>query len=198
MDNSKQIDPKWIELAELYKPSLLSRAKDWVEDKSPFLRHRMYWCERQDWLHPSRIYWKIKNVVRWTPILWNDVDWDYTSLYIVTLNKIKNMREHHEEHHNHTDWEEVVSQMKTAEGCLERLIEDNYLSEEWDKHRDKYPRIPHSLWEKLPDGCIKMPDMKEKERVEFLKLVDAEEKLRQTDKETFASAWTKHVQQWWD
>jgi len=196
MDESKEIDmSQWPEGE--YKQSLLSKIRDWA-DEYKFIRYKLYWCDRQDWLHPSRIYRKITNVVRWVPILWNDVDWDYNSFYVMMHTKVKFMKEHHIAHHNHTDWEEVVGQMQTMEDALDRLIKDDYLSAEWDAHHAAFPRVPHDQWEKTADGCTIMPEMKEEARTAFHKHIDAEDALRQADMQTVGTLFTKHTRGWWD
>jgi hypothetical protein len=150
-----------------------------------------------DWLHPTRIWRKITNVVRWTPTLWNDVDWDYSSLYIMMEKKIAYMREHQIKHANHTDFEELADQMTKAEGCLRRIREDNYLEKEWDEHHEKYPRVPHDQWEKTADGGSVMPPMSEECSKDFKRLIKLEEGLMQEDYEEFAKIF-KISRGWWD
>ena len=180
-----------------YKPSILYKVREWAEEYT-FLRHRLWWYDRQDWLHPTRIYRKISNVVRWSFILWDDVDWDYSSFYHVMYSKVKFMKEHHIAHHNHIDWEEVVAQMQMMEDALLRLIEDDYLADEWEKFHTSFPRTPMSTWEKTADGCTIQPSMSEEASEAFGKHIDKEEALRLADMQTVATIFVKCTRGWWD
>lgn len=193
--DSKQIDEtdgEWTRQSSLRTKIVL-----WIDDHNPFPYSVRYWFYNKDIFHPTRIYRKITNVLRWTPILWGDVDWDYSSLYIMIHKKLKFMREHHAKHHNHTDWKELVQQMQTAEDAIRRLAEDNYLEKEWEDH---YNKFPHGEWLDVPGepGMKQMPPMSKEKEDEFTKLVDAEEKLKQQDYDTFASLFTKNSRGWWD
>ena len=136
------------------------------------------------------------NIVRWLPILWDDVDWDFTSLYVVMYTKLRFMRDHHEEHHHHTDWQADVMHMKIAEDCLRRLQKDNYLENEWNNYHKKFPR--DGRWIDLPDGMKQMPPMSDKQHSEFLKICESEEAAKQSDLQDFASTFVNHVREWWD
>lgn len=191
MLNSKQIDSKWLEPSN----SISTKVADWIYDNNPIPYSVRFWFHDKDIFHPRRVYRKCANIVRWVPILWRDTDWDYSGLYEIIEYKIRNMRTHQLEHANHTDANEVAEQMKTAADCLKRLRDDNYIEEEWNNHRKKHPDRPLI---DLPDGMKQIPPMSAAERGDFKKLVDAEEKRKQDDYETFTSIFTKHSRGWWD
>lgn len=192
MDNSKQIDEQFLDI----KPSMRTRFSIWIDEHNPFPYRVRFWFNDQDIFHPSRILRKLSNIVRWVPILWNDVDWDYASLYVLMYSKIRFMRDHHEECHHHTDWIEVVGQMQTAEDCLRRLCKDDYAMDVWESHYAQFPRTDKLI--NLSNGHRQVVSMSDEERVSFFKCADKEEELRQSDLSTFASIFVKHVRGWWD
>lgn len=176
------------------EPSRWSRFKWWVEEE--VLPYDLVWFyQHHDWLHPSRTYRKICNVIRWAPTLWNDVDWDYTSLLQMMSQKVKYMREHQRDHANHVDFEELMGQMKKMEDALNRLIKNDYCSEEYDAHSKKFPERKSIL---RPDGMYEMPSMSDEERESFRKVSKTEEALTQEDLEEIGEILRKHLRGWWD
>jgi hypothetical protein len=129
------------------------------------------------------------------PVLWSDVDWDYISLYVMMQRKIKYMRLHQLHHANHTDFEEVMKQMQTVEDALERLIKDDYLSEDHEKHNEKFPRRKATL---EADGMYHMPPMSDEEAADVRRLGKMEEALKQEDLEEIGKAFRMYVRGWWD
>lgn len=188
---------KEVDLNSLNKDrSLFDSVYGWMYENNPFPYSVRYWFDHRDIFHPIRIYRKLSNIVRWIPILWQDVDWDYSSLYSVIHAKIKFMRQAHEKDHHHVDWEAVVAQMQTAEDCLSRLIDENYAMSLWDEHHKKFPR--RREWIDLPDGNKQMVAMSDEQHLDFIKVCNEEDALRQSDLDTFASTFVKYVRHWWD
>lgn len=173
------------------------KLSEWWDEHNPIPYRVRYWYNDQDLFHPKRIYRKVSNIFRWIPLLWNDADWDYGHLYEVIDFKLTNMIEHHTEHHNHLDWEEVVEQMTTARDAIRRLRNDDYVSTEYDEHRKNFP---DQKWLDIPDkpGWKQSAPLRPGEGDSITKLGDMEEKRRQADLELFASTFTKHSRGWWD
>src|SRR3990172_2873091 len=101
MNYSKALNPKASSALMGESDSIYSKATDWIEEHNPIPYRVRHWYNDQDLFHPTRIVRKVKNIVRWIPILWNDADWDYGHLYDIMEFKIRNMREHHIEHDMH-------------------------------------------------------------------------------------------------
>ncbi len=193
--NSKQLDPTLFSGDD--KPSWRSRISEWVEEHNPIPYRVRFWFNDQDIFHPSRIWRKTTNVIRWIPTLWKDADWDYAHLYDMIDVKLTYMIEHHKEHHNHVDWEKVVEQMTTARDAIRRLRNDDYVSAEYDEHLKKFPE---QEWLDLPGkpGWKQSAPLRDGERDSIRTISDIEEKRRQDDLELFTSTFKKHVREWWD
>lgn len=165
---------------------------DGLDDLIPYSTQR--WLDECDLFHPARTWRKLRNVARWIPLLWADVDWDYTSLYEVIRFKLRNMREHEATHQIHSDWRETSEQMRVAESCMSRLLSDDYLSEEWDAHCAKFPSRRMT---KRSDGMIEILPMSDEERDAFRLIYAEEDRLRQLDIEEFARVFVTHSRGWW-
>lgn len=189
IDNSKQV---LIPDEKLISPSKFSI---WLDDHIPYRLQRFYW--ETDIFHPGRVVRKILNILHWSLFLWNDVDWDYSSLYEVLHFKLRNMRKHFEKHHNHVDWQESVDQLKLVEDCISRLKEADYARELWDAYHDKYPRMFEDMID-LPNGMKQSKPMTEEQSAELRKIIDEEERQWQDDMKLFTENFAKNIRGWWD
>ena len=116
---SKEINMEGIE----GKPSLYSEIKWKIGEYIPY--RVSFWWNDQDILHPVRCYWKVRKIISYIPLLWNDWDWDYACLYRMMAFKLKLMKEHHRECKTIADWETVANETEAPEACLNRLQADD-------------------------------------------------------------------------
>jgi hypothetical protein len=68
---------------------------------------------------------RIRNVIRWLPIIWNDVDWDWYYLAKLIERKLEFMSEDARGWH-HVGSEKSQRQMRVARALLARVMEDEY------------------------------------------------------------------------
>ena len=112
-----------------------------------------------------RIRWffrQIRHVIHWLPILWNDRDDDEVYVFILLRHKLSNMRK--------TLYpEKVTEHIDTCLLLLDRLIQDEYLFQEYTVfHRNK--------------------------RLVFIR----QEQQHQQDVEYLMSLLAKYIRFWWD
>lgn len=176
--------------------SNLDKIRAWINDHDPIPFSIQFWFDHHDIFHPSRIFRKLRNIVRWIQVLWDDVDWDYSSLYLLMATKIKFMRECQISCDNHTDCGEIAAQMQMAENCLQRLVKDDYAVELWAEHRKKFPRKGKSV-QPSDERWLREP-MSSEEQESFRKLIREEEKLRQRDMDLFCLIFNSSSRGWWD
>ena len=69
---------------------------------------------------------RIKNILRWIPILWNDHDWDGDYTIRLLKYKISHVRKYHEKHRRFEGWENEVKWMKVVERLAEAKISGHY------------------------------------------------------------------------
>jgi hypothetical protein len=66
----------------------------------------------------------IKNVVRWTPVIWNDEDFDWCNLAWVMEWKMRQMSKHFSQHGVCVNREKVAKELLICAELLRRLRED--------------------------------------------------------------------------
>ena len=67
----------------------------------------------------------VKNVVRWTPVVWNDLDFDWAGLASVMEFKLRKMAEYHRKYGHTEDAKELAEEMSYCADILNELIEDD-------------------------------------------------------------------------
>ena len=72
-----------------------------------------------------KIYYGIKNLIRWFPIIWQDRDWDWTYLVIMLEHKLAGI-EKQLEIGNHTYWKKDWKRVHYAKLLCDRIMEDEY------------------------------------------------------------------------
>lgn len=92
----------------------------------------------------------IKNCIRWFPVIWCDIDWDYTALMILMETKLRQMSKYFKDHGNHTRSEVDVKQTLLCAELLKRLQNDNY-AENAGYNQDTYHLLSEyqkkNIWE---------------------------------------------------
>lgn len=72
---------------------------------------------------------KIKNIVRWIPILWHDEDWDYFYIYNLLQNKLLYVKKHILEQNSHLDSKHVASRIQTAINLIDKVKTEYYIDD---------------------------------------------------------------------
>ncbi len=66
------------------------------------------------------------NVWRWTPVIWDDQDWDWQFLAKIMEYKLRRMAARFEQGKHHVGTIKEAKRMKVCAELLKRLQEDNY------------------------------------------------------------------------
>ena len=77
----------------------------------------------------KRMIRKIKNVLRWLPIIWRDENWDYYHIYEILKWKLKFMSNAIRENGNHTMAEYDANRMMLAVRLIDKIQNEDYLTE---------------------------------------------------------------------
>lgn len=77
----------------------------------------------------KRLIKKIRNIIRWLPVLWKDEDWDYSFFYDILKFKIQNIAKHTKKYSQHTNAYRDIEWMNTACRLIDRLSDDYYYME---------------------------------------------------------------------
>lgn len=86
----------------------------------------------------KRYIWKIKNIIRWIPILWKDQDWDHFFIYEILKNKLKFQSEHIRKYGYHTRSEKDAAEIDYAIQLIEivqyeKMMDDAFNNENWNE-----------------------------------------------------------------
>lgn len=119
----------------------------------------------------------IKHFIKWSPIIWEDRDWDENYLYKMISFKLGNMKEYHEKYGVTADRLKIAKQINTCKLSLDRVIKDTY----W----------PFELF------CDNREEHKNKDKP-LGSLFRHEVYLKKQDLELFAKYFVKYSRGWWD
>lgn len=87
----------------------------------------------------------IKNIIKWSPILWNDRDWDYKYIYDTLSFKIKCTSKYTEKRNTFVSCEEKVREMNICVKLIDR-INSKYYEDEYFNYFDikmNFKEIPN-------------------------------------------------------
>jgi hypothetical protein len=80
------------------------------------------------------IYRKIRNLIRWTPIIWKDQDWDHTFIFEILKFKLKNQAKYIGGQDRHTTAKRDAELMMTCVRLIDRIQDGFYDGEYADYH----------------------------------------------------------------
>jgi hypothetical protein len=159
-----------------------------------FIEYR-YWDLRM-------IYFGVKRVIKWLPIIYKSAPWDYGHLLNIMSFQFKQMKEYHLEDENRfVGQKHVIKQLAEAEELTKRLAESQFLSKEWDEHYKKYPpgwALGEELQKALNLPIITLPDEVAKEAWrEHKVLCEREKYLEKQYMERYCYLLTHKMKTWW-
>lgn len=149
----------------------------------------------------------IQNLIKWGPIIWKDRDWDHWFLYKILQFKLKQM-EHLQRHYgNHINNEKVADKIKLCVNLLDRLIKEDYLTnnfksheKKWGEHHMHFNPIPNSELGEITFSVDNANTKKEKkdENDQRMNLYKHTDNLRKQDLDMLFYKMRKYVESWWD
>jgi hypothetical protein len=78
---------------------------------------------------------------QYSPILMNDVDWDYSRILVMLQYKIKRTRLHMDSHDVLVHSKKYVRQMKQVEELIEQILDDDFTKVEDAAHDEKWGKM---------------------------------------------------------
>jgi hypothetical protein len=90
----------------------------------------------------KRFIWRIKNIIKWIPILWNQFDWDYNYALEVFKFQLKKTSEYLNSDDARTLSAKFYSgRINTIIKLMNKVYEDDYSMEYLDKVKALYPEL---------------------------------------------------------
>ena len=170
---------------------------------------RESWLRFREWTRvPRHFFGWCRLMWDYAPILWNDVDWDYSSILRLLQYKLSRTRKYIVEHDRHLHSQKYGKQMAHAEFLIDRILIDEYLPKEVAAHDEKYGEWD---WDFTPcnDGTdcsfmtsknAKCATPQEQKRADNARhtLYKKQEAAKQKDYDRLFSHIRKYIQHWWD
>jgi hypothetical protein len=75
-------------------------------------------------------YKRIKNIIRWIPVLWKDRDWDYWHIFEILKVKLKFQSEYFRKHGYHESSERDAEKMELCIKLIDKIQNEYYLDEQ--------------------------------------------------------------------
>ena len=151
---------------------------------------------------------RIKNLIKWFPVIWKDQDWDHCYFHIIMRKKLSNMENHFRNYGHHTQSKKDANDIKLCIVLLDRIINDVY-DEMVYKNHDKKWGDSHFKWTSVNNNSdlsevnitrdnVKTEKDRKTESKEFKKLLSNETELRQQDINYLYATLNNHILNWWD
>ena len=86
----------------------------------------------------KRFIKRIKNLIRWFPIIWKDQDWDDHYIWEILKFKLKNQAEYIGYHDRHVSAKRDAEIMRLCVRLIEKVQSEYYSSEYTDYHESDY------------------------------------------------------------
>lgn len=154
-----------------------------------------------------RIFEKIENLISWFPVIWNDFDWDYQSIYRILEHKLSRMENVIREGCA-VDAEAIANKIKFCSLLCKRLAECDYLERALIPHKRQWGDIGEMITIELPNGMLEWVGCKWERADTEEKRLQAEEEFRlagrradwrqEQDKNELFDTMKKYITGWWD
>jgi len=150
----------------------------------------------------------IPNLIKWTPVIWKDRDWDQHFLYVILQFKLKQMEQLQRKYGISTNSKDYADQMKVCILLLERIIKSDYLmntlkphEEKWGESKLDFDRIPDKPGLNTAVFTVEKaitPEQIKQENKERMKLYKHVDNLEKQDLDMLFKLMRKNIEGWWD
>lgn len=150
---------------------------------------------------------RIKRLLDWIPVIWNDYDWDYHSLYVIMRKKLSRMEDAIRDGLA-IDSEQTADGIHFAVMLLDRLIACDYLKNALIPHKRKWGELGDMITKEIDNGLLEWignkweyADTEEKElqaEEEFRLAGKHSDWMEERDKNILFEHISKNITRWWD
>jgi hypothetical protein len=151
------------------------------------------------------IKYGIKNLIKWTPIVWKDRDYDYQSLLEMMKFKLENMEDFFRRKGFAIDAEKRADEMKFCVELLDRLINDVHFDESFDDFHKKWGEGKVTFEDEgeysklyIEYSNVKTPEDLIEMRKDLLHSAEIEDAGRKSDMKKLFDTLNSKLLSWWD
>ena len=150
-----------------------------------------------------QIWYGIKNIIAWFPIIWRDRDWDSWYIYEMLNFKLKRMEKNIRTYGYAVESEAIADQIKEVSDGLERLVEDDYCADLHSAICRRWGELEIIDSDKEGYSTIKAAKVKtEEEEIAYTADVracmKAEEEAINKDLSLVFDGMRDNIRSWWD
>lgn len=143
----------------------------------------------------------VSNLIKYFNVIWIDRQWDGDYIYLLLHRKLELKEQFFRSNKTHIlEWERVADEIKLVKEALNRLIEDEYLSEETVEYDEKFGHLELLTFEKIENSdCSRMVEERPDEAVQmFRDACDRSNKREKADREFVFDYMKENIEGWWD
>ena len=150
-----------------------------------------------------KIWYGIKNIIAWFPIIWRDRDWDYVYIYEILGFKLKRTEQNIRKYGHAMESEAIADQIREVSTALERLIEDDYCADLHSAIHKKWGEMEFADSDKEGYSVFKFANVNtDEDRVAHAADITAcmkeEEEAIQKDLALVFDTMRDNIRGWWD
>lgn len=149
-------------------------------------------------------YW-FQNLIGWfetmyaySTLLWEDRDWDFCFILGMLRFKLSRVEKYFREDGICTDHKIQADEVKEAIKLLDEMILDDFCGKEHDAHTKRWGRLKMTKDRGMEHTKVKTASDRNKQRKEFLKIMNLENRRRLDTWQKLFSHLNKHMMKWWD
>lgn len=115
------------------------------------------------------------NIIQWLPIIWKDRDWDHYYLFKVLEFKLSKMKKRFKKYGHTNNSLYIIKQLDECSVILKRLYEENYISEAYKEHDEKWGEIKLQFNESDTSDYYEVFDVRKNVKTDEDKIKEDEE-----------------------
>ena len=144
----------------------------------------------------------IINIIKWFPVIWNDEDYDFQTIYTLLYHKLNHMEQYYESDKTYSaNADKTAYEIMIAKNLAKRLAKENYLNNALIEHEQKYPDyLEKSFHTEKIEGkdLYRIMDLNSKEeKKSFERCSQLSDYLEQQDREYLFDYLKKKIRNWW-
>ena len=142
------------------------------------------------------VSWSIKSI-QYSIVLWNDCDYDYSSIFNIIKYKIGRTRKHIHKHNIVLKSEIIVAQMKCVEDLIDKYLEDDFCEKLFEEHDRKWGTIK-IVDKKMTRSKVTSESMRTQQSQEFFQIIKQAEKEKEKVRKEIFGFLCAYIEWWWD
>mgnify|MGYP001611730826 FL=1 len=144
----------------------------------------------------QQFFLNIKRVIVYIPTIWNDRDYDYVFIYRLLQFKLSMVRKRYENNDFFVGQDDAVKHLAECDTILERLLNDNYVENEYDQFEEKWGEV--IINKTFKRANVLTEEDKKQEREDVINLSKLEDDRKNNDKKRLFEILNDNIEKWWD